>query len=218
LAWPTKRAMSSRASSPSTNRVVTTVRQPACVPRSNGIAGGPRGLLHQLGDGLAQHQASRRRGEDEIHLFTVVGVGFPDRGCRPLSGLGFEAPRQERQDRRHQPVLAAGALRLRRPELLTPAIDVDRGPPHAGGPRVEIEVFPGEPEHFGDPPTLEEEERHCCSQPVIRDGREERPGWSMSSAAPADSATRTGFTARTGLPTSAPIFTVSSTICASVCR
>jgi hypothetical protein len=45
-----------------------------------------------------------------------------------------------------------------------------------GGPGVEVEVLPSEPEHLGHPPTLYEQQPHRRTQPVVSHRCQQRPG------------------------------------------
>jgi hypothetical protein len=56
---------------------------------------------------------------------------------------------------------------LGRPELLPAPVDVHRRPAELRGPGIEVQILPGEPEHLGHPPPLEEQQPHRGAEPMI---------------------------------------------------
>jgi hypothetical protein len=128
-------------------------------------------LLHDLGHGLAQYQASGGRGEHEVDDLALVPDLRPDRGGGPLLLLGHLALGQQCRHRGHEEVLAHRPIGLGRAKALALAVHVDRRPPDLGraahrhqlvgvigiGGKVEVDVFPGQAQDLRDTPPLEEQ-------------------------------------------------------------
>src|SRR5262245_54759362 len=167
--------MSSNASSPSTNNVVTTVRRPVWVPSSAEMPAVSAACFTTLATAWRRTRPPGWVGKNQADRLPAVGdLGPPGRRL-PLLVLHLPGAPEQRDDRRHQPMLTLGALGLRRPELLAPTIHVDRRPQHERGPRVEVDVLPCQAQHLGYPPTLEEQQCHGRTEAMIPCGGEQRP-------------------------------------------
>src|SRR5215207_6195582 len=97
-------------------------------------------------------------------------------GTETILELRLATATKELDDHWGEVVTADRPVRLRWPEHHANSGGVRARPVHLGNAGVEVEVAPGLPERLGHPPALDEQQRHCRTQPLrSRSGHQRSP-------------------------------------------